>query len=271
MGITERKEREREARRNAILDATEQVVKGKGFATATMDDIAKAAELAKGTVYLYYKSKEELMVGLMIRGNDILYDVFTEEISQASSNFEKLLITGDAYWKFANEHAFYFSLHLSDHMPSNFGQVNADMIVLLQQKSTEIWQLLVDLVEGAKAEGMVRAEVDSFSVAMLLWLNSMSVLRMHHKIKSLPNNVYANAEGYNPCNVDFKSLYDLNGTMMMHEIATPLGLERLGPISWPHNTMMLNSGMVNCTKHGNISIGTFAEDALVASGFEAGL
>lgn len=270
MGITERKEREREARRNAILDATEQVVKGKGFATATMDDIAKTAELAKGTVYLYYKSKEELMVGLMIRGNDILYDVFTEEISKAETNFDKLLLTGNAYWTFAHLHSFYFSLHLSDHMPQNFGQINSDMIATLQERSTDIWKLLVDLLEGSKMEGMVKNEVDSFSVAMLLWLNSMSVLRMNHKIKSLPNNIYADREGYNPCHVNFKQMYDLNATILMHEIATERGIEALGPIEWPQNTQRL-TGMINCTDKGNISIGTFAEDVLVAQGFESGL
>lgn len=270
MGISERKEREREARRNGILDATEQVVKGKGFATATMDDIAKTAELAKGTVYLYYKSKEELMVGLMIRGHDIMHEVFTDEITKADLSFDKLLLTGQAYWKFANEHPFYFSLHLSDHMPANFGQINPDMIASLHERSTEIWKLLVDLVEGAKNEGLVKHEVDSFSVAMLLWLNSMSVLRMHHKIKSVPNNIFADRDGYNPCHVNFNEMYDLNNTILMHEIATDLGIARLGPIAWPQNTQRMTD-MVNCTPSGNISIGSFAEDALVADGFEAGL
>lgn len=270
MGISERKEREREARRNAILDATEQVVMSKGFATATMDDIAKAAELAKGTVYLYYKSKEELLVGLMIRGSDILHDIVIDEITKGYSSFDKLLLTGEAYWKFAHEHSFYFSLHLTDHVPANSAQINSEMIVTLQQRSTQIWQLLVDLVEGSKIEGMVKNEVDSFSVSMLLWLNSMSVLRMHHKIKSLPNNVFANENGYNPCNVNYKDMYDLNATILMHEIATERGIERLGPISWPQNTQRL-SNMVKCTEQGNVSIGTFAEDVLVAQGFEAGL
>lgn len=270
MGISERKEREREARRNAILDATEQVVRGKGFATATMDDIAKTAELAKGTVYLYYKSKEELMVGLMIRGNDLLFEVFSEEIKKAETNFDKLLLTGNAYWNFAHEYPFYFSLHLSDHMPQNFGHINSDMIATLQERSTDIWKLLVDLLEGSKLEGMVKPEVDSFSVAMLLWLNSMSVLRMNHKMKSMPNNVYADSDGYNPCEVNFRDMYDLNAMILMHEIATQRGIETLGPIAWPQNTHRLTS-MVKCTDRGNLSIGTFAEDTLIAQGFESGL
>ena len=52
MGIVERKEREKEARKNLILDAAERVFQAKSIQNATMDDIAHEAELAKGTIYL---------------------------------------------------------------------------------------------------------------------------------------------------------------------------------------------------------------------------
>lgn len=61
MGTHERKEREREHRREDILDAAQHVFFEKGLPTATMDEIAEIAELSKGTLYLYYKSKEDLI------------------------------------------------------------------------------------------------------------------------------------------------------------------------------------------------------------------
>ena len=60
MGIAERKEREKEQRRKAILDAAEKVFFEKGLKYSTMDDVAEEAELSKGTLYLYFKNKEEL-------------------------------------------------------------------------------------------------------------------------------------------------------------------------------------------------------------------
>ena len=60
MGIAERKEREKEHRRNTILDAAEEVFFSKGINLATMDEVAERAELSKGTLYLYFKNKEEL-------------------------------------------------------------------------------------------------------------------------------------------------------------------------------------------------------------------
>ena len=60
MGIRERKEREKERRRQQITVAAKKVFSDKGFNRATMDDIANEAELSPGTLYLYFKNKEEL-------------------------------------------------------------------------------------------------------------------------------------------------------------------------------------------------------------------
>ncbi len=67
MGIQERKERERERRRQQIMVAAKRVFSVKGFSKATMEDIAKEAELSPGTLYLYFKNKDELYASLSLR------------------------------------------------------------------------------------------------------------------------------------------------------------------------------------------------------------
>ncbi len=67
MGIQERKERERERRRQQIIVAAKRIFSGKGFNKATMEDIAKEAELSPGTLYLYFKNKDELYASLSLR------------------------------------------------------------------------------------------------------------------------------------------------------------------------------------------------------------
>jgi len=67
MGIQERKEREKERRRQQIMVAAKRVFSDKGFSKATMEDIAQEAELSPGTLYLYFKNKEELYASLSLR------------------------------------------------------------------------------------------------------------------------------------------------------------------------------------------------------------
>lgn len=52
-------------KRREILDAAEQVFATRGFTSARMDDIADTAGVAKGTLYLYFSSKQELFVSLL--------------------------------------------------------------------------------------------------------------------------------------------------------------------------------------------------------------
>ena len=67
MGIQERKEREKERRRQQIMVAAKRVFTKKGFTKSTMEDIASEAELSPGTLYLYFKNKDELYASLSLR------------------------------------------------------------------------------------------------------------------------------------------------------------------------------------------------------------
>jgi len=70
VGIQDRKEREKEQRRHQIIAAARRAFHKKGFTKATMKDIANEAELGFGTLYLYFKNKEELYAAISLR---ILY------------------------------------------------------------------------------------------------------------------------------------------------------------------------------------------------------
>lgn len=68
-----RRERERVQRRSAMLDAARQVFGAKGYAGATLDDIAVAAEYGKGTLYNYFPGgKEELLLAVVEAVHDEL-------------------------------------------------------------------------------------------------------------------------------------------------------------------------------------------------------
>ncbi|HPL62627.1 MAG: TetR/AcrR family transcriptional regulator [Syntrophales bacterium] len=78
MGIEERRKREKEGRRSAILKAARKLFFEKGFKSVTVAQIAKKAELSKGAVYLYFSSKEEIYSRIL------LFDIekFHERVSR---------------------------------------------------------------------------------------------------------------------------------------------------------------------------------------------
>jgi AcrR family transcriptional regulator len=234
VGIVERKEREKEARRTAILDAAERVFMERGFTAATMDDIAKRAELAKGTVYLYYRSKEELQLGLVHRGLELLHEAFSVGMEGKSTSIERLLTMGESYWQFANDRYFYFELLHVAELPYRPGQISEGAILTLHERSNAIWSLIIGEIENAKAEGTVQPEVSSIAVASMLWLNSTSVLRFHFRMKAMAECVWdRESNEFNMCRLDWRSIYRLNASLLLHEIVTVRGAMYLQPVEWP--------------------------------------
>lgn len=59
--------KEREERRNEILDTAEKLFYTKGYTKTTINDILKEIGIAKGTFYYYFKSKEEVMHAIIHR------------------------------------------------------------------------------------------------------------------------------------------------------------------------------------------------------------
>ena len=92
MGIRERKQREKEQRRKEIMDAARIVFSDKGFNRATMEEIATEAELSPGTLYLYFKNKEELHTSLSINTLSYLTKKIDQFVLKEDMNAEEKFI-----------------------------------------------------------------------------------------------------------------------------------------------------------------------------------
>jgi len=234
MGIPERKEREKEARRSMILDAAERIFQSKGIQLATMDDIAREAELAKGTIYLYYRNKDELQLGVMMRAIDILHEEFYHAAATENLALKKFQAVGEAYWKFAQEEPFRFKLMCNADFPLR-ENISDAMIVELNEKGSWVWQLLVGIIEEGKKVGTIKQDVESFSVAMLAWMNTMSVLRQYQKVQeniSKGTAVIAK-QSFNFCTLDFRKVYDLSIATLLSHAVTPEGAKYIPAVHFP--------------------------------------
>jgi len=74
-----------EFRRGEILDAARRVFAARGFAAATVEEIAKQAGIAKGTIYLYYRSKTDVYAGAALEGLRELHEHIEDHDHAAST------------------------------------------------------------------------------------------------------------------------------------------------------------------------------------------
>ncbi|MBA3028813.1 MAG: TetR/AcrR family transcriptional regulator [Desulfobacteraceae bacterium] len=77
-------------KKSRILQAAGQVFAQNGFSQSTIAMIAKNAGVADGTIYLYFKNKEELLTRFFENKMRLIFDRFLETVSGANSAEEKL-------------------------------------------------------------------------------------------------------------------------------------------------------------------------------------
>jgi AcrR family transcriptional regulator len=161
MGITERREREREEVRKKILDAARELFEKEGYDEVTMRGIAEAIEYSPTTIYLHFEDKDDLVRALCHEDFGRLLEALSH-LPPASDPLETIRQLGRAYVGFAvdnpNHFRFMFmSPHLKDeaHTPEDPG-----------------WRsfgALLEAVKRAVAAGRFR-EVDPLVAAQILWM-----------------------------------------------------------------------------------------------------
>ena len=102
MGITERKEREREEMRELILKAAQKLFLEHGYEKTSIRGIAEVIEYSPATIYLYYKDKNELLLALHVVAFQKMMQEFSE-VAVVIDSFERLIELGRQYIKFAIE------------------------------------------------------------------------------------------------------------------------------------------------------------------------
>ncbi len=100
-----------EFRRAEILDAARTVFASKGFEVATIDDIALATGVAKGTIYLYYPSKREIYWAALRAGVDELYAETTRRVDAAHSAHDKIRAFIETKLEYCEIHHEFFRIY----------------------------------------------------------------------------------------------------------------------------------------------------------------
>jgi AcrR family transcriptional regulator len=176
MGTIERKEREKESRKESIIDAAQKVFFEKGLLAATMDEIAEQAELAKGTLYLYYRSKEDLYLAVMMRGLALLHTMFQEIIQQRLSTVRTMSQLSNAFIRFFEHHRNYFRMFHFFNTPQFHKQVSEEMMAACDRHNQTLWSLVTGVLEQGKSEGKIRSELNPIEIVVILWTSTSSLM-----------------------------------------------------------------------------------------------
>jgi len=86
LGITERRKREKDLRRELAMDAAMAIYNEEGYHAITMEKIAERCEISRASLYLYFKNKDEILIDSIVDHTEY----FTDLLKDLYDNRERL-------------------------------------------------------------------------------------------------------------------------------------------------------------------------------------
>jgi AcrR family transcriptional regulator len=179
-----------EERKVQIMNAAEEVFTQKGMDAARMDDIARQAGLSKGTLYLYFKGKETLVIAILGRMLEGTFQGLEDRKDTELSASEAIL-------RFTEEaiRGYQKMLHITPLVYEFLALAFRNQIVrkAMQQYFDHYMKVLVPIVQSGIDSGEFR-QVDAQEVAIaagailegtvLLWAYDRNVVDVERHIRS---------------------------------------------------------------------------------------
>ncbi|WP_299454521.1 TetR/AcrR family transcriptional regulator [uncultured Microscilla sp.] len=168
-------------RYEAIVDAAEKVFFSKGIDNASMDQVAKQAGLGKGTLYLYFESKNALYRAILYRAFATLKKQFEEALDEENTGFENMKTILRVYLDFFYNHPHYFNaiLHFQNDLFNLDAMASEQQIYLAE--GVAIIELGAQLIEKGQQDGSIRNDLKAIEAAYVFWGQTMGVLQLVQK------------------------------------------------------------------------------------------
>jgi TetR/AcrR family fatty acid metabolism transcriptional regulator len=149
-----------------ILSSSRKLIEEIGFSALTMDKVAQKAGIAKGTVYLYFKDKDDLLEKVLSSGFEKMFERIKTRVGNESGAFNKLKSLINENLKHIYENRYFFKTIFLD-------EVN---VVFLKKKSKESYNLrrkrytdyIADIIKSGIESGEFRKDIDYSKTAYML-------------------------------------------------------------------------------------------------------
>ena len=157
-----------EFRTAGILEAARRIFANEGFSRATVDDIASAAGVAKGTVYLYYQSKRDIYFAALKFGLEQMYSKLDEELKKVTAPQEKLRTLIGVKLAYFDDNRDFFKIYYSELGNICIHPAVDDEFKALYLEQAKVIESI--LKEGARKKilGPVRTEQAAFAISDII-------------------------------------------------------------------------------------------------------
>ncbi|HEX8732770.1 MAG TPA: TetR/AcrR family transcriptional regulator [Ktedonobacterales bacterium] len=160
------KERQRQERERLILRAASELFAEQGYHATSLEDIAARVGIAKGTIYLHFASKDDLVIALMKQGFDQYVKAFQDALESGATPHDKLLAVIEQFTS-AAAHQGYVTFTGMMQNPAILSRMH-EMREQMQARWERPRQLLMAAIDEGKAAGDFDPQLPTTLIAALL-------------------------------------------------------------------------------------------------------
>lgn len=155
--------------REQIMKAAEKLFSEKGFAETTIDDISKASEYSRRTIYVYYESKEDILHHIVEKGLLALKQGVEDSINLNEDFIAQYREICSSMCNYRSKYS-HSANSVNNTNSANFNFDNlSDVLKRILSLGTEINDLLADFIANGKKNGIVRQDVIPMMTVYILW------------------------------------------------------------------------------------------------------
>jgi len=168
--LATRRQEEKDRRRDEILDAAALVAAEHGMAEFTMDQVARRARLSRALLYVYFKDKQDLLMGLADRAHLMLHESFAAIGARKQTGLKKIQAMGRAYVAFAADSPVYFeALACFAAHPAEGEAPQGNVLRCMEGGDRVNAEMIAALTSGIE-DGSIRKDIGNpVLVAVTLW------------------------------------------------------------------------------------------------------
>jgi AcrR family transcriptional regulator len=176
MGVLERRKREREVRRELAVDAAMSIYEEDGYHAITMERIAERSELSRAALYLYFRSKEEILISAIVSHADYFTSVLQEIYDNRESIKEELLEKlWECFQRFYERDPVAFTAWQYFHQSEMVGNLPAQLRDVLHEAGAKVVALQHKIVEYAVGE-KIFVECDHRALSEVIWSSFLGIV-----------------------------------------------------------------------------------------------
>ena len=169
MSSEERRKKEKENRKNAILRAARKLFFERGFKSVTVDLIAAKAEVSKGSIYLYFDSKEEIYTQILISASIDRHKDIENFMKKEGTAAELLVLFAYNYVDFFLDNNELFRILMTFMLHSENMNLTEDQNTQLIHTTNENIRTISEILQKGVDSGEFVRDIDIRQIQNALW------------------------------------------------------------------------------------------------------